>query len=99
MRTVIAALTAGAVLWPAAAVADTVTLKVTDPRDGYEARYDASWRRTAATVERYWLCDRPLWVLPVLMTGAMTALCAVSAVVSVPIARWFRRQNEPAATH
>ena len=43
--------------------------------------------------------DRPLWVLPVLMTGAMTALCAVSAVVSVPIARWFRRKNEPVATH
>ncbi|HEX7006392.1 MAG TPA: hypothetical protein VF274_04590, partial [Alphaproteobacteria bacterium] len=39
-----------------------MTIKVTDPRDGYESRYDASWRRTAAAAERYWLCDRPLWV-------------------------------------
>ena len=43
--------------------------------------------------------DRPLWVLPVVMTGSMAALCAVSAVVSLPIARWFRRQNESASTH
>lgn len=43
--------------------------------------------------------DRPLWVLPVVMTGSMAALCAVSAVVSLPIARWFRRQNESAATN
>jgi hypothetical protein len=42
--------------------------------------------------------DRPLWVLPVFVTGSMAVLCAVSAVVSLPIARWFRRQNEPAAT-
>jgi hypothetical protein len=41
--------------------------------------------------------DRPLWVLPVVMTCSMAAICAVSAVVSVPIARWFRRQNESAA--
>lgn len=37
--------------------------------------------------------DRPLWVLPVIMTGSMAALCAVSAVVSLLIARWSRRQN------
>jgi hypothetical protein len=43
--------------------------------------------------------DRPLWVLPVVMTGSMSAACAVSAVVSLPIARWFSRQNESAATH
>lgn len=43
--------------------------------------------------------DRPLWVLPVVMTGSMAALCAVSAVVSLPVARWFRRQNESAPTH
>lgn len=62
MRSLIAALGAGAVLWPAILLADTVSLKVTDPKDGYEARYDASWRKTPATAERYWLCDRPLWV-------------------------------------
>ena len=43
--------------------------------------------------------DRPLWVLPVIMTGSMAALCAVSAVVSLPIARWFRRQNGSAMTN
>ena len=43
--------------------------------------------------------DRPLWVLPVVLTGSMSAVCAVSAVVSLPIARWFSRQNESAATH
>jgi hypothetical protein len=42
--------------------------------------------------------DRPLWLLPVVMTGSMAALCAVSAVVSLPVARWFRRQNESAMT-
>jgi hypothetical protein len=42
--------------------------------------------------------ERPLWVLPVVMTGSMAALCAVSAVVSLPVARWFHRQNELAAT-
>lgn len=42
--------------------------------------------------------DRPLWLLPVVMTGSMAALCAVSAVVSLPVARWFRRQNESAIT-
>jgi hypothetical protein len=35
--------------------------------------------------------DRPLWVLPVLMTASMAALCAVSAAVSLPLARRFRR--------
>jgi hypothetical protein len=43
--------------------------------------------------------DRPLWVLPVIMTGSMAALCAVSAVVSLPIARWFRRQTGSAMTN
>ena len=43
--------------------------------------------------------DRPLWVLPVIMTGSMAALCAVSAVVSLPIARWFQRQNGSAMTN
>ena len=43
--------------------------------------------------------DRPLWVLPVIMTGSMAALCAVSAVVSLPIARWFHRQNGSAMTN
>jgi hypothetical protein len=28
----------------------------------------------------------------------MAALCAVSAVVSLPVARWFRRQYESAMT-
>jgi hypothetical protein len=39
---------------------------------------------------------RPLWVLPVVMAGSMAALCAVTAGVSLPIARWFRSQNESA---
>ena len=43
--------------------------------------------------------DRPLWVLPIVLTGSMSAVCAVSAVVSLPIARWLSRQNESAATH
>ena len=43
--------------------------------------------------------DRPLWVLPVIMTGSMAALCAISAVVSLPIARWFRRQTGSAMTN
>jgi hypothetical protein len=62
MRAFFAVLTAGAVLLPAAVLADSVSLKVTDPKDGYQASYDASWQRTSATAERYWLCDRPLWV-------------------------------------
>jgi peptidoglycan/LPS O-acetylase OafA/YrhL len=41
---------------------------------------------------------RPLWILPVVVTGSMAALCAVSAVVSLPIARRFGRQNQSAAT-
>ena len=43
--------------------------------------------------------DRPLWILPIVVTGSMAALCAVSAVASLPIARWFSRQNQSAATH
>jgi hypothetical protein len=43
--------------------------------------------------------DRPLWVLPVIMTGSMGALCAISAVVSLPVARWFSRRNESAMTN
>ena len=43
--------------------------------------------------------DRPLWVLPVVMTASMSAICAVSAVVALFMARWFRRQNESATTH
>lgn len=43
--------------------------------------------------------DRPLWVLPVIMTGSMAALCAVSAVVWLPVARWFRRRNGSAMTN
>jgi hypothetical protein len=62
MRTLFAALAAAAVLLPAAVLADTVSLKVTDPKDGYQASYDASWQRTPTAAERYWLCDRPLWV-------------------------------------
>ena len=41
--------------------------------------------------------DRPLWVLPVVLAGSMSAVCAFSAVVSLPIARWLSRQNESAA--
>ena len=41
--------------------------------------------------------DRPLWVLPVVLTGSMSAVCAISAMVSLPIARWLIRQNESAA--
>ena len=62
MRRLIAALGAGAVFWPAILLADTISLKVTGPKDGYQARYDASWQKTPATAERYWLCNRPLWV-------------------------------------
>jgi hypothetical protein len=43
--------------------------------------------------------DRPLWVLPVVVTASMSVVCAVSAMVSLPVARWFNRQNESAATH
>jgi hypothetical protein len=43
--------------------------------------------------------DRPMWILPVVLTGSMAALCAVSAVVSLPIARWLNRQNKPSETH
>ena len=42
--------------------------------------------------------DRPLWLMPVVVTGSMAALCALSAVVSPPIARWFRKQNASVPT-
>ena len=58
------ALAACAVLWPAVLHAESVTLQITDPRDGYKAHYAASWAQTKAARERYWLCDRPLWVAP-----------------------------------
>jgi hypothetical protein len=60
----LAAVAACVALWPAAAIAETVSLHVTDPKDGFKKDYVASWERTAATRERYWLCDRPLWVAP-----------------------------------
>ena len=34
--------------------------------------------------------DRPLWVLPVVMTAGMAAVCAASALVS----RWVGRRND-----
>jgi len=43
--------------------------------------------------------DRPLWILPVVLTASMAALCAVSGAVSPPIARWLSRQNKPVETH
>jgi len=58
------ALAACAALWPAALHAESVTLQVIDPRDGVKAHYAASWLQTAAARERYWMCDRPLWVAP-----------------------------------
>lgn len=41
--------------------------------------------------------DRPLWILPLALIVSMSAACAISAVVSLPVARWFSRQNESAA--
>jgi hypothetical protein len=58
----VTALAACAALWPAVAVADTVSLQVTDPKDGFKSEFAASWRQTPTTATRYWLCDRPLWV-------------------------------------
>jgi len=43
--------------------------------------------------------DRPLWVLPVVVIIAMTALCGVSGMIATAMARWFSRQNESAAAH
>lgn len=60
----LAALAACAALWPAAAVADSVSLQVTDPKDSFKSEFAASWQQTPATATRYWLCDRPLWVAP-----------------------------------
>jgi hypothetical protein len=51
-------------LCPAAVLADSVSLRITDPKDGFKRDFGASWERTAAARERYWLCDRPLWVAP-----------------------------------
>jgi hypothetical protein len=62
MRIPLAALAVCAALWPALGQADALTLTVIDPKDGYAMRYRASWQRTPETAERYWLCDRPLWV-------------------------------------
>ena len=39
--------------------------------------------------------DRPLWVLPVVVTAGMSVICAVSALVS----RWVGRKNESAQAH
>jgi hypothetical protein len=65
MRTpLLTALAASAVLWPATLCAESVTLQITDPRDGYKTHYAASWLQTPAERERYWMCDRPLWVAP-----------------------------------
>jgi hypothetical protein len=59
-----AALAVCVALCPAAVLADSVSLRVTDPKDGFKRDFSASWERTAAARERYWLCDRPLWVAP-----------------------------------
>ena len=65
MRTLpLTALAACAALWPANLYAESVTLQITDPRDGYKTHYAASWLQTPAARERYWMCDRPLWVAP-----------------------------------
>jgi hypothetical protein len=59
-----AALAACVALWPALGLADSVSLQITYPKDGYKRDFAASWVRTPAARERYWLCDRPLWVAP-----------------------------------
>jgi hypothetical protein len=64
MRVLHAAIAACAAFWPATLFADSVSLQITDPRDGHKARYAANWERTPAMAERYWVCDRPLWVAP-----------------------------------
>jgi hypothetical protein len=38
--------------------------------------------------------DRPLWILPVVVIGSLTVLSALSAWVSVPIARTVRKNIE-----
>ena len=40
--------------------------------------------------------DRPLWILPVVVMSSLTVLGAISAAVSLPVARWWKRLNEPA---
>ena len=42
--------------------------------------------------------DRPLWILPVVVIGSMTVFCALSASVSLPIARWMNRSLEASAS-
>lgn len=37
---------------------------------------------------------RPLWLLPVVVIGSVTLLSAVSAPVSVALARWWRGRSE-----
>jgi hypothetical protein len=59
-----AALAACVALWPALGLAESVSLQVTYPKDNGKRDFAASWERTAAARERYWLCDRPLWVAP-----------------------------------
>ena len=39
--------------------------------------------------------DRPVWLLPLVLSSSMAAISAVSGVVSVILARWFRKQNAP----
>jgi len=60
----LAALAACVSLCPAAVLAESVSLQVTDPKDGFKRAFDASWERTESARERYWLCDRALWVAP-----------------------------------
>ena len=33
--------------------------------------------------------DRPVWILPVALITSMSAACAISAVLSLPVARWL----------
>jgi hypothetical protein len=37
--------------------------------------------------------DRPLWVLPVVIVASLSVVCAISAALSVLVARWVRRQT------
>ena len=41
--------------------------------------------------------DRPLWVVPVVLISSMTVACAVSAAVSLTVARWWREGSEAAS--
>jgi hypothetical protein len=65
MRVLRSAVLAGCLaLCPAAVLGESVSLHVTDPKDGFKRDFSASWERTPTARERYWLCDRPLWVAP-----------------------------------